>query len=779
VAGCALSVAGALGTGAAVDPAQLPPPADRPVSFTADIQPIFEKTCLQCHGPERPRSGFRLDNRESALQGGDLGVDILPGDSAGSPLIHYVARLVEDMEMPPEGRGDPLTPDEVGLLRAWIDQGAQWDDVPAGPQFTFSVTPAVQFITVSGNAARFRQHTWMREGWDGGASEFSLKYDLDPRTHVTIAGRAIAARGDYRFDARVERDQFGWARLAYHEFHRFQDDTGGYYAPFAREAPRLGEDLVVRRRHATLEFGLELPEWPTIRLAYDLYLRDGTEATLHWGALSDGTVSRSIVPGRKRVDETTHILTLDVSYDWDGLDISNQTQFEWHDQENRRTNYEFNSPNFDFASLATDRQDYWRGANVLRLEKSVRDWLYLSGGYLYSHLEDSGGFSVESFVPSDPATPPSLDLNADDIVVRRRSHVINANAMLGPWRDLHFFAGLQAEWTRQEGFASGSTFGQRSAFDADIDRAATDENFGLRYTGLPFTVLYVETRFQQESYSQFEEGLADTQQAFLRDTDATGDLKDYEAGFSISPWQKVSLHARYRHRDRENRYDHLQDVDLFSSGNGYPAFIRARDTSSDEVEARLVIQPLRWLKTTLKYTVAATDFETATDSWEDLSQAPPVTYQGGRILAGEYDAHAISAGLVLTPWRRLHLGTTLSWSMSRSQSGVNNNQEVVPYDGQTWNLLNTATYILDEKTDLLATYLFSHADFGQGNEDYSLPLGIAYTRHAATAGVARRMKGGRVVRLEYGFFNYDEPTLGGAADYTAHALFASFRVPWP
>ena len=82
---------------------------------------------MRCHGPEKPKSHFRLDNRESALKGGDENTnDIVPGDSSKSLLINYVARQVPDMEMPPVGKGDPLTPEQIGLLRAWIDQGADW-----------------------------------------------------------------------------------------------------------------------------------------------------------------------------------------------------------------------------------------------------------------------------------------------------------------------------------------------------------------------------------------------------------------------------------------------------------------------------------------------------------------------------------------------------------------------------------------------------------------------------------------------------------------------------
>ena len=67
----------------------------------------------------------RLSNDQPQLvdYGGDLGAAIHPGDSARSPLVHYIAGLVEDMEMPPEGKAPVLSRDEIALVRGWIDQG--------------------------------------------------------------------------------------------------------------------------------------------------------------------------------------------------------------------------------------------------------------------------------------------------------------------------------------------------------------------------------------------------------------------------------------------------------------------------------------------------------------------------------------------------------------------------------------------------------------------------------------------------------------------------------
>jgi mono/diheme cytochrome c family protein len=112
-----------------VEVSKLPPSVTRPVSFANDIQPILEGSCLRCHGPLAAMSQFRLDNRDSLLKGGVRGADVIPGQSAASPLIHFVANQVPELQMPPIGQGNTLTPEQIALLGAWIDQGAEW---PAG-----------------------------------------------------------------------------------------------------------------------------------------------------------------------------------------------------------------------------------------------------------------------------------------------------------------------------------------------------------------------------------------------------------------------------------------------------------------------------------------------------------------------------------------------------------------------------------------------------------------------------------------------------------------------
>ena len=102
--------------------------------FARDIQPILERSCLSCHGPEKQKSGYRLDVRDIALRGGDSGeAAIVPHDAKRSPLIRLVSGEDEELLMPPKKSTAPrLTPEEVATLRAWIDAGPAWPDELAG-----------------------------------------------------------------------------------------------------------------------------------------------------------------------------------------------------------------------------------------------------------------------------------------------------------------------------------------------------------------------------------------------------------------------------------------------------------------------------------------------------------------------------------------------------------------------------------------------------------------------------------------------------------------------
>src|SRR5215813_12084767 len=102
---------------------KLPPSSNRKIDFERDVQPILSQKCFSCHGEEAQQSGLRLDKRQNALRGGDYGPVIVTGNSAESKLIRRLVNGDGGLQMPPTG---PLSDEEIGILRAWIDQGADF-----------------------------------------------------------------------------------------------------------------------------------------------------------------------------------------------------------------------------------------------------------------------------------------------------------------------------------------------------------------------------------------------------------------------------------------------------------------------------------------------------------------------------------------------------------------------------------------------------------------------------------------------------------------------------
>src|SRR5688572_21666051 len=187
---------------------KLPPTATTQVDFDRDIAPIIENSCIRCHGNERPKSRFRMDSRQSLLKGGQHGLAVVEGNSARSPLIHYVARLVPDMEMPPK-QEDALTTEQVSLLRAWIDQGLKWGAMTNVAKLQFSVTPELRWFTVTGNERIFREHTGIKDGVSGGVQSLYLREALSPDTLLTLEAHTYFNPEDYKIKLAIEQRDFG------------------------------------------------------------------------------------------------------------------------------------------------------------------------------------------------------------------------------------------------------------------------------------------------------------------------------------------------------------------------------------------------------------------------------------------------------------------------------------------------------------------------------------------------------------------------------------------
>ncbi|MCE9527436.1 MAG: hypothetical protein K8R36_15440, partial [Planctomycetales bacterium] len=123
-----------------------------PVDFEKEILPIFRRNCLACHSATEAESDLVLENPMTILKGGSEGPAVVAGKSAESLLLKMSARQKEPFMPPPDNdvKAKPLTPDELGLIKLWIDQGAKgevkgtggpiaWQPLPPGVNPIFAV----------------------------------------------------------------------------------------------------------------------------------------------------------------------------------------------------------------------------------------------------------------------------------------------------------------------------------------------------------------------------------------------------------------------------------------------------------------------------------------------------------------------------------------------------------------------------------------------------------------------------------------------------------------
>src|SRR5690606_25223479 len=110
--------------------------------YLRDIKPLLARKCYGCHGALRQAAGLRLDTVEAMQQGGDGGPAIDREDFRASLLLERVTADEFAGRMPPEG--EPLTAEQIAMLREWLGSGAMAPDdesPPADPRFHWAFQP--------------------------------------------------------------------------------------------------------------------------------------------------------------------------------------------------------------------------------------------------------------------------------------------------------------------------------------------------------------------------------------------------------------------------------------------------------------------------------------------------------------------------------------------------------------------------------------------------------------------------------------------------------------
>ncbi|MDB5391336.1 MAG: hypothetical protein JWM11_6982 [Planctomycetaceae bacterium] len=148
--------------------------------YVKEIKPLLQRRCVNCHGALKQKGNLRLDVRSAILKGGDSGPSVEPGKADQSLLLHAVAGTNGVQRMPLEG--EPLKPEEIQLLKTWIDAGAVAPDEPLPPDprqhWAFQKPTRTALPAVSGAE-------WKQNPIDAFISAEHQKRGLVPRPEAT------------------------------------------------------------------------------------------------------------------------------------------------------------------------------------------------------------------------------------------------------------------------------------------------------------------------------------------------------------------------------------------------------------------------------------------------------------------------------------------------------------------------------------------------------------------------------------------------------------------
>ena len=214
--------------------------ADR-IDFTRDIRPILSDNCFQCHGPDatRRKGDLRLDTREGLFQKSGGGTPVVAGKLADSELHIRLNTDDESLRMPPQKSGKTLTPQQIELVRKWIEQGADYSGHWAFTAPKRPVPPDVRSLAwVRNPLDRFVVDRLEREGLQpaGEADRVTLirRLSLDllglPPT-IAEVDAFVSDTSPYAYDNLVRRllasEHYGerWGRL-WLDAARYADSDG-------------------------------------------------------------------------------------------------------------------------------------------------------------------------------------------------------------------------------------------------------------------------------------------------------------------------------------------------------------------------------------------------------------------------------------------------------------------------------------------------------------------------------------------------------------------------
>jgi hypothetical protein len=651
--------------------------------------------------------------------------------------------------------------------------GSNWIELGAGGMFT------------SGNQSQAEQNHRLSDGVFGGISDLHFQKEIAKATTFSLDGRGLADEHDYRLSLGLKKEETYFLKLHFENFRTYSNGDGGYYPAAGAYYPLVGDALALDRGLFSLEGGLTLKNWPGLRFKYSHLYRDGEKGSTIAGQTHPALVfpTAGIVPTVQTIDESRHILEVDLTHRLKKFDLGAGVVYEFGDLNNKRGLSQFPGE----GAAAGERKITQREGSDYDLfnahfftESWLKPNLFFSAGYMFSDLQNDTvgsrvwGSDFDVVYAPDPANGQgytNLLSNA-----RKHDHVMNVNLMSKPTKTLTITPSVRVQ--RQDWDAmsfTDSTYGNNSfatiASAADADAIDVRERLEARYTGFTNFVITALGEWTQGQGNLNESGgifnAATTPgTAIQRETEETRLFQKYSLNVKWYPLRRLSLDAGGYLKHHSYDYEHTLDSTANNSvANRYPAYLTLQEFTTYDGNARVTWRPLHNLTLVCRYEYQLSTIDTTPDPLSGLNGTE----------SAEMTSHIVALNASWSPWSRLYLQAGVNYVNSGLETPASASAAVLEAQNNYWSANLNAGLVLDAKTDLSVGYSYYLADNYQDNTPNGVPFGSGAEEHGVSTMLTRRISKNLRASLRYSYFNYNDDTAAGQRDYDAHVVYTGLQ----
>ncbi len=648
----------------------------------------------------------------------------------------------------------------------------------------------VDYISVKGDAEKFRSQYWKNDGYSGGLQDLSASGKINKDTDFTFEGHAIPNNFDFGGDLEVTKEKLGFFKLDYNTFRKYYDGTGGTYYPFATlSGVNADKDYKMDIGHIGFEIGETLGNLPESSFFYNHHSKDGTKSRLTWTPAKVGSLTKNISPSWQDVDEKFDSYGLRSKGEFAGFNVKGEQKWDVLNERTVRLEKSLST-----TSAASDkkmrRQTIELDSNSSITTLNGEKWFWQDTGmlalaYRYTKIDNKEHATIKE--TDEFNNPRSLSSSAENKYAgvgdnKYSSNIVTGNFQSQLTKDLLFNAKVKTEIiSRRGGSVDPADRTDPPNNIANTTEVSMNENkidslggdLGLRYSGFKKTSIYGDVEYGRINNWLYEnrnslagESIASAGEIFFRETNIYTNRIVLTAGTRTVLSKYLNFTTQIRHKTVDNDYDDEQETPATSSA-AKSAFMEFMQVGGTEVATKWTVKPLKKVTGSMRYQYADNAYVARTEgsyNQRALTLSHTFTYD---LMFQPVDSLLLDLGYM----RQLVNTTTpaIRSAVPRIPAFTSN--------VNTWSM--SASYIFSPKMSLNSVFSKASQDNFDDFTAIGLPYGIDSSWYDVSVGLKWAANKTVTIEPKYSYYSYQEnpkTELGGG--YRAHEVWLGVNLNW-